>query len=437
MDGIWLQLGLIAILIAINAWFAGTELAMVSLREGQLQRLAARGGAGPVLARLARDPNRFLATIQIGITLAGFLASASAAVAIAEPLEEPLSFLGGAARPAAIILVTVVLAFLTLVLGELAPKRIAMQKAERWGLLAARPVAFLAQIARPAVWILSISADAVVRLVGGDPTRGREDVTEEEILDMVATQTQFTPQQRVIIAGAVELSTRTLREILRPRMDVVVLTEDASADEAAAILIASGHSRAPVAVNGDLDRVSGVIHLRDLVGQAGVVADFAGPPLVFPESARVLEALRGMQQARQHLAVVISEHGTGEGIVTIEDLIEELVGEIYDESDRDVVNVVPISGGGFEVPGRFPIHDLVDLGIYVPKGDYATLAGLILESLGRIPDEPGDRIEVDGWEATVLEIEGRAIARVRLMPRHRQKMNIGADDTSQEGEAER
>lgn len=210
MDGIWPQLGLIAILIAINAWFAGTELAMVSLREGQLQRLAARGGAGPVLARLARDPNRFLATIQIGITLAGFLASASAAVAIAEPLEEPLSFLGGAARPVAIILVTVVLAFLTLVLGELAPKRIAMQKAEQWGLLAARPVAFLAQIARPAVWILSTSADVVVRLMGGDPTRGREDVTEQEILDMVATQTQFTPQQRVIIAGAVELSTRTL-----------------------------------------------------------------------------------------------------------------------------------------------------------------------------------------------------------------------------------
>jgi putative hemolysin len=437
VDGIWPQLGLIAILIAINAWFAGTELAMVSLREGQLQRLAARGGAGPVLARLARDPNRFLATIQIGITLAGFLASASAAVAIAEPLEEPLGFLGGAAPPVAIILVTVVLSFLTLVLGELAPKRIAMQKAERWGLLAARPVAFLAQIARPAVWILSVSADAVVRLMGGDPTRGREDVTEEEILDMVATQTQFTPQQRVIIAGAVELSTRTLREILRPRMDVVVLAEDASADEAVAILIASGHSRAPVAVNGDLDLVSGVVHLRDLVGQAGTVADLAGPPLVFPESARVLEALRGMQQARQHLAVVISEHGTGEGIVTIEDLIEELVGEIYDESDRDVVSVERISGGGFEVPGRFPIHDLVDLGIHVPKGDYTTLAGLILESLGRIPADPGDRIVVDGWEATVLAIEGRAIARVRLMPRHRPKKNIGADDTNEEGEAER
>lgn len=431
MDGIWPQLGLVAILIAINAWFAGTELAMVSLREGQLQRLADRGGAGPTLARLARDPNRFLATIQIGITLAGFLASASAAVAIAEPLEEPLSFLGSAARPAAIVLVTVVLAFVTLVLGELAPKRIAMQKAERWGLLAARPVAFLAQIARPAVWILSVSADVVVRLMGGDPTRGREDVTEEEILDMVATQTQFTPQQRVIITGAVELSTRTLREVLRPRMDVVVIDEDVPASDAVAILIASGHSRAPVAANGDLDRVTGVVHLRDLIGRSGPVADFAGAPLVFPESAKVLGALRGMQQERQHLAIVISEHGTGEGIVTIEDLIEELVGEIYDESDRDILSVERI-GDSYEVPGRFPIHDLVDLGIDVPRGDYSTLAGLILESLGRIPEVPGDRIEVDGWEATVVAIDGRAIARVRLTPRHRRITSDRADDATLE-----
>jgi putative hemolysin len=144
-----------------------------------------------------------------------------------------------------------------------------------------------------------------------------------------------------------------------------------------------------------------------------------------------------MQQARQHLAVVISEHGTGEGIVTIEDLIEELVGEIYDESDRDIVNVVPIDGGGFELPGRFPIHDLVDLGIQVPKGDYATLAGLILESLGRIPSHPGDRIVVDGWEATVLAIEGRAIARVRLTPSHRHDSNNRVHDINEKREVER
>ncbi|HUP15082.1 MAG TPA: hemolysin family protein, partial [Acidimicrobiia bacterium] len=289
-----------------------------------------------------------------------------------------------------------------------------------------------AKVARPAVWILSVSADVVVRLMGGDPSRGREDVTEQEILDMVATQSQVTSQQRVIIAGAIELSTRTLREVLRPRMDVVVLPEDVSAEEAVAILVAAGHSRAPVAANGDLDRVSGVVHLRDLVGREGTVADFVMPPLVFPESATVLGALRGMQQDRQHLAVVISEHGTGEGIVTLEDLIEELVGEIYDESDRDVMNVEKISDGGYEVPGRFPVHDLVDLGIDVPRGDYSTLAGLILESLGRIPNVPGDRIVIGGWEATVLAIEGRAIARVRLTPRHRPATNDGANETTEE-----
>lgn len=432
MDGIWPQLGLVAILIAINAWFAGTELALVSLREGQLQRLAARGGAGATLANLVRDPNRFLATIQIGITVAGFLASASAAVAIAEPLEEHLSFLGGAARPMAIVLVTVALSFVTLVFGELAPKRIAMQRAESWGLWAARPVAFLAKVARPVIWVLSHSADFVVRLMGGDPTQRKEDVTEEELLDMIAMQTQFSPQQRVIITGAFELSTRTLREVLRPRMDVVVLDEHTPIDEAVQTLIESGHSRAPVAANGDLDRVSGVVHLRDLIGKDGTVGEYALPPLVFPESAKVLGAMRGMQHERQHLAIVISEHGTGEGIVTIEDLIEELVGEIYDESDRDVMEVERLSDGGYDVPGRFPIHDLVDLGIEIPKGEYATVAGLILESLGRIPEEPGDRIVVDGWEATVLEIDHRAITRVRLRPRDPPGTNEGRGGTAEE-----
>ena len=210
MDGVWPQVGLVAVLVLLNAAFAGSELALVSLREGQLQRLESRGGAGIVLARLARDPSRFLATIQIGITLAGFLASASAAVALAEPLEGPLEFLGGAAEPAAIVVVTLVLSYVTLVFGELAPKRVAMQRAERWALMAARPLAFLSRATRPVVWLLSRSADVAVRVMGGDPAQQRPDVTEEELRDLVATQASFTPQQRSIIAGAFEIADRTV-----------------------------------------------------------------------------------------------------------------------------------------------------------------------------------------------------------------------------------
>ena len=185
----------------LNAAFAGTEMALVSLREGQLQRLEQRSTTGALVALLARDPNRFLATIQIGITLAGFLASAAAAVSLAEPLEAPLGFLGGAARPVAIIIVTLLLAYFTLVLGELAPKRVAMQRAESWALVAARPLSIMSTVTRPVVWLLSRSTDVAVRLMGGDPNMQREEVTEAELRELSATQTT-SPPARLIIDGA-------------------------------------------------------------------------------------------------------------------------------------------------------------------------------------------------------------------------------------------
>lgn len=408
------QLGLVALLVVLNALFAGSELALVSLREGQLQRLEREGGSGRVLARLARDPNRFLATIQIGITLAGFLASASAAVSLAEPLEAPLSFLGGAARPVSIITVTVVLAYLTLVFGELVPKRIAMQRAERWGLLAAKPLSVLSTVTRPAVWLLSRSTDLVVKVLGGDAGAGGDQVTEDEIRDLVASQTSFTPQQRQIISGAFEISDRTLREVMRPRPDVVVLDADADPADGLATLLTAGRSRAPVAPGRDLDDVIGLVHLRDLVAAGGTVRDHMTEALYLPESARVLDTLRQMQLSHRQFAIVLGEHGGGEGIVTIEDLIEELVGEIYDETDRDILAVDRHADGTVVLPGRFPAHDLPDLGIEVESGDYATVAGLVLTHLGRIPTEPGDTVSVGTWDATVLAVEGRTITRVRL-----------------------
>ncbi len=424
------QLGLVGVLILLNAAFAGTELALVSLREGQLQRLERQSSTGKVLAELARDPNRFLATIQIGITLAGFLASAAAAVSLAEPLEEPLGFLGRAAEPVAIVVVTLVLAYLTLVFGELAPKRVAMQRAERWGLLAARPLAFVSVLTRPAVWLLSHSTDLAVRLMGGDPHRDREEITEEELRDMVAVQTSFTPKQRLIIDGAFEISERSLEEVLRPRGEVFVLDAEQAGTEALEALAASGHSRAPVGANGTLDEAVGVVHLRDLLGLgARPVGDVVSEIRAFPETAGVLDVLHQMQQARAQLAVVVDEHGAAAGIVTMEDLVEELVGEIYDETDRDVLGVERHDDGSMVLPGQFPVHDLVDIGIDdVPEGPYTTVAGLILDRLGRVPEGPGDRIELDRWVLEVREMRRHAIAEVRATPR-------GPDDEA-EGEAD-
>ncbi|MGH9184981.1 MAG: hemolysin family protein [Acidimicrobiales bacterium] len=429
MDGLLPQVGLVALLVLVNAAFAGTELALVSLREGQLERLEQRSATGAVLARLAREPNRFLATIQIGITLAGFLASAAAAVSLAQPLEEPLAFLGGAAEPAAVVIVTLVLAYVTLVFGELAPKRVAMQRAERWGLLAARPLAAMSRLTRPAVWLLSHSTDIAVRLMGGDPSRQREEVTEEELRDMVAAQTTFTDKQRLIIEGAFEISERTLREVLRPRRDVFVLDAEALTRDGLERLAASGHSRAPVGVHASLDDVVGVVHLRDLLGDGDrPVRELASALCGFPESVGVLDALHELQARRVQMAVVVDEHGSTTGIITLEDLIEELVGEIYDETDRDVISIHRDRDGSMLVPGGFPVHDLPDIGVHeIPDGDYATVAGLVLDRLGRIPDVPGDRVTVGDWRIEVAGVERHAVTEVRL--RRSTTTGAGQDST--------
>jgi putative hemolysin len=414
MEGIWLRLGLVLVLVLVNAWFAGSEVALISLREGQLQRLEQEGGRGRLVARLARDPNRFLSTIQIGITLAGFLASAAAAVTLAEPLVPLLGFLDGAAEPVAILLVTAALTYVTLVLGELAPKRVALQRPERWARLAARPLALITALTRPLVWLLSRSTDLLVRLAGADPTVQREAVTEEEVRDLVATQASFSPQQRTILVGAVDIAERRLRDVLVPRRDVVALPADLPATEGVRTLVATTHGRAPV-FRGDLDDVVGIAHLVDLVGATGTVAEQVRAALALPESLGVLDGLRRLQAERQTLAIVLNEYGGTEGIVTVEDLLEELVGEIYDEFDQDSAGIPREADGSVVLPGAFPMHDLADLEISLPEGPYTTVAGLALDRFGRVP-AVGETVEVAGWRLTVLAVEQRAITRLRLTP---------------------
>ena len=419
MDGYGTQILLVLVLVLLNAVFAGSEMALVSLRDSQLRRLERTSRAGRTLARLAHDPNRFLATIQIGITLAGFLASAAAAVSLAKPLIGPLGFLGGAAEPVAVLLVTIVLTFVTLVLGELAPKRIAMQRAEGWALLAARPIDVLSTASRPVVWLLSQTSDVVVRLAGGDPRARREEITTEELRDLVAGQRGFTLEQRTIISGAFEIADRILREILVPRRDVTTLAADTHAEEGLRLLLAAGHTRAPVVGPAGLDDARGVVHLRDLIGKDGTVAEYAAPPVLLPETLPVADAMRQLRQQRQQFALVVDERGAIDGIVTMEDLVEEVVGEIYDETDRDVQAVVREPDGAMVLPGAFPVHDLPDLGIDLDEpasGDYTTIAGLILARLGHIPTAPGDVIDLAAGSAEVVEITGHAITKVRLRP---------------------
>lgn len=417
----WSSAVLIGVLVALNALFSGSEIALVSVRESQLRRLERRGAAGVhALARLERDPNRFLATIQIGITLAGFLASATAAVSLAEPLAPRLAFLGGAAETTAVVLVTAALTFMTLVFGELAPKRLAMQYAQRWALLAGRPLDVLATIFRPAVWVLGKATDATVRVLGGDPRASGGQVGFEELKDLVIEHRGLSREQRRMISGVMELHERMLREIVVPRTAVFTLRADAPAAAARTALAASGHSRAPVLASPSPEDVVGVVHLRDLLTQEGTVEDAARPAVMFPDTLPIAEALRRFKAEGQQFALVVDEGSAVSGIVTMEDLLEEIVGEFYDETDRDLVKAQRFSDGSLLLQGTFPLHDLPDLGVELidrPQGEYATIAGLTLAALGRIPDRPGDRVDLGEWTIEVTGVDHHAITAVRLRPR--------------------
>jgi putative hemolysin len=422
MSGYWLDIALVACLVLLNGVFAGSEMALVSLREGQLKQLERQGGAKAMrLVRLARDPNRFLATIQIGITLAGFLASATAAVSLAEPLVPRLTFLGGAAEPVAVAGLTLVLSFLTLVFGELAPKRLAMQMALPWAMAVAGPLDVLSTASRPAVALLGMSTNAVVRLFGGRPETEAEDISPEELRHLVTSHPDLNAEQREIISGALDLHERMLREVLVPRGLVFSVGTDLTLTEARAAMAEAGHSRVPVTRRQHLDDVTGIVHWGSVIeGGDEPVTSVMTPPMVLPDTVRISDALRHFKAERQQMAVVIDEHGSVDGIVTLEDLLEEIVGEIYDETDPDVLGAERGDDGSVTVPGSFPIHDLPDVGVAIESlesGDYTTVAGLVLLHLGRVPDAPGDTVELEGWTLEVMDVGHHAVTQVRLRPR--------------------
>jgi magnesium and cobalt exporter, CNNM family len=237
---------------------------------------------------------------------------------------------------------------------------------------------------------------------------------------MIAAQRGFSAEQRTIISGAFEIAERILREILIPRREVVSVPAALPAGEALRLMIGAGHSRVPVTGPVGLDEVAGVVHLRDLVGAEGPVGGHARAPVFLPETLRVSDALRQLRQQREQFALVVDERGAIDGIITMEDLVEEVVGEIYDEIDRDVQAVVQEPNGVMLVEGAFPLHDLPDLGVDIDDqggGSYTTLAGLVLARLGHIPTEAGETVDLGPFWGDVVEVKRHAITRIRLRPK--------------------
>jgi putative hemolysin len=408
-------------LILIEALFVASEIALVSLRESQVQELAESGRRGAVVARLVRDPNRFLATVQIGVTLTALLSSAYGATTLSEDAKRGLVSAGMSsdlAGFAGLVGVTMIISFITLVIGELAPKRLAMQRIETTARTVAPFVDGMSRLCRPVIWLLSVCTDLVVRIFGGDPSATREQVSESELRRMVADNTSLSTDERRLIDEVFGAGDRQLREVLVPRTEVVFLEAATPILEAAAEIAQYPHSRYPV-IDQSADNVVGFVHVRDLLSpgasqRTGQVAELTRPALFLPGTKHVLDALSEMRRDSFHLAIVVDEYGGTAGIVTLEDLVEEVIGDIRDEYDNARADVIRLRGGGLDLSGLVNLDEAAEvIGMRLPEGPYETLAGFLIAQLGRLP-RTGDVVEHDGLRFAVHSMDGRRVSRVRI-----------------------
>jgi len=423
MDSYATEIVLILGLVLLNGYFAAAEIALISARRAALQQAADEGSAGARAAiRLTEDPSRLLAAVQIGITLVGFLASATAAVSLAKPLEAWFRGLGigwvsNIASGLSLVVVTLAISYVTLVFGELAPKRVGLQRAEGVAKSVARPIAVLARAVSPLVWLLARSADLVSRLLGVKPGVGRPGVTEEEIKLLVTEQGTLLDEEKRMIHEIFELGDTVAREIMVPRVDMVLAEDSDVLDEVFAKLRDTGFSRLPV-YHEDRDRIVGIVLLKDIVGPitggkgAEPVLGYVREPVFVPETKPILPLLSEMQALRNHLVIVVDEHGGTAGLVTIEDIVEEIIGEVSDEFDPDRKYINVLSPGTYLLDGRLPIEDALELDLPVRESDeYETVAGWLLAELGHIPTS-GESLEVGGVRFKVQGMRRRRIARL-------------------------
>ena len=424
MDGnLALNILLVLVFVLIGGVFAATEMALVTLRESQIKAIAARGRRGEKVASLARNPNTFLAAVQIGVTVAGFASAAYGASAIS-PSVVPLFVAVGLSQPLSFTLATLALtlliAYLSLVLGELVPKRLALQRNAAFAYAVAPVLNGFATLMRPIIWMLSQSTNVVVRLLGGDPNKAGEGMTEEELRDIVSSHEGLPDEERRILDDVLSLRHRLLSEVMRPRPEVAALDGTGSVQEAAAQVREQPYSRYPV-VDRSLDDIIGFVHVRDI---HEAIAEYPSKPLrdivraipYLPATARVLPTLTMMRAEGQQIAVITDEYGGTDGIVTLEDLVEEVVGEIFDEYDTDSAAVDLASEGGI-IDGRLNFQDFEEAtGMRLPESASDTVAGFVIERLGRLATV-GDVVTLDGATLQVMSLDRRRISELLVTPR--------------------
>ncbi len=427
------QILLMIVLILLNAFFASSEIAIISLNDTKIRRMAEDGHKkAKMVLKLTADSSNFLATIQIGVTLAGFLTAASAASSMSDPLAGWFVGLIPALKPyysvvagVAMVLITLITSYFSLVFGELVPKRIAMQKAEALSFAFIGILNVVAIVTRPFVKLLSVSTNLVVRLFGVDPHADEEEVTEEEIRMMVDAGEEkgvIEGVQKDMINNIFEFDDIIAEDIMTPRTDMEALDVEDGIEEALRIGVDHGYSRLPV-YEEDIDHVIGVLYVKDLLPYVGqeIPADVTIRHLVrdtyfVPGTKKCGELFSEMTEKHIQMAVVVDEYGGVAGIVTMEDLLESIVGNIQDEFDHEEEEVTQLNENSFEVDGSLDMEELGDLlHKEFPEGEYDTVAGFLMDQLGRIPEkDERPTVTYDNVVFTVQKVEERRIEEVHV-----------------------
>lgn len=430
-----LKVLLLFVLIIVNAFFAMSEIAIISLNDTKMQRLAEEGNKkAKQIVKLTENSSRFLSTIQIGVTLAGFLTSASASQNFADMLTNALAKTAvadaiplGVINGVSIFVITIITSYFSLVLGELAPKRIGMQIPEKVSFKVVGILTFIASAMKPFVKVLSLSTNAVVRLFGFDPNADEEEVTEEEIrmmVDVGGEKGVIEDTQKEMIDNIFEFDDLDAGDIMTHRTEMTAIEVTRSLEEVAELAIENGYSRIPV-YEDDPDSIVGVLYAKDLLKYVGhsipsdlTIAQVMRKALYVPETQSCGDLFEAMNKSRTQFAVVVDEYGGTAGIVTLEDVLESIVGNIQDEYDDEEEEIKQINETTFTIDGTTDLDEVNELvGVELPEGDYDTLGGFVLSLLGYLPEEVTDEpivAEYENLRFTVLSIEERRMDEIKV-----------------------
>lgn len=422
---IWLNLFFILLFMLAGSVFSGTEMALVSLRTSQIERMEQEDDRGAHVARVARDPNRFLSALQIGVTLAGFLSASFGASSLSPhivPWLESLGMNAGLASGLTMVMLTLLISYLSIVVSELVPKRIALQQGEKIARSMVPIIDVFATLTSPVIWLIGKNTNGIVRLLGFDPNEVESEVSNDELRVLVSSNTRLSTDEREILADVFGAEQTIVAEVMRPRADVVFVDGTMSLTAAAAFVRDQPYSRFPV-TGESFDDILGFVHVRDLLdirdSEAKTVADVTRDILQLPGTSRILPSMSLMRQRGIHLAVVIDEYGGTDGIVTLEDITEEIVGDIHDEYDlpEDSLNSMhnAFVNGVLTVDGGMTLEDFEEVSdITLTDGPYETVAGYMIARTGELGYEGQVLSDDDGYDMVVTEVEGRRIQTIEV-----------------------